>query len=339
MRAASFPGKRILTRFSTRWTIVNTLKILEIMSKALSFDRYSQQVRSFFDLPINFEASHGKAAMFNGKAQVRKLPAMTVGRFSGESHSAKHPTRCTGEAVLALNLILRGEGYFEEGRSFGRLKPLDFAITESASGANWRFTDDFDEFVLRIPLASLPRSARHVDKIRGRVLPPGMHSRLLTRFLAEAAQLPDAVVPSALSGVESAVIGLLDGALLEAAGGFAPEALSKDALLSVILDDMRAAMGNPNLSPVEIASRHQISVRFLHQLFADTDQTCMEALREMRLTRARELLEQSRLSVTDVAMEVGFSRLETFSRHFKQRFGLSPASFRQALPGLRQESW
>ncbi|HLO99008.1 MAG TPA: AraC family transcriptional regulator [Fimbriimonas sp.] len=48
-----------------------------------------------------------------------------------------------------------------------------------------------------------------------------------------------------------------------------------------------------------------------------------------RLERAKQLLDQSQESISNVAIEVGFSGLATFSRAFSQRFGLSPKEYRK----------
>lgn len=54
--------------------------------------------------------------------------------------------------------------------------------------------------------------------------------------------------------------------------------------------------------------------------------------RELRLERARELLEQTSLSVLEVAMATGFGSVEHFSRSYKALFGTSPGRARP-VPG------
>lgn len=48
-----------------------------------------------------------------------------------------------------------------------------------------------------------------------------------------------------------------------------------------------------------------------------------------RLERAKQLLDNSTDSISEIAIEVGFSGLATFSRAFSQRFGLSPKDYRK----------
>jgi AraC family carnitine catabolism transcriptional activator len=50
-----------------------------------------------------------------------------------------------------------------------------------------------------------------------------------------------------------------------------------------------------------------------------------------RLAKAHKLLQQTDLSVTEVAVSAGFTSLEHFSRVYRQTFGVSPSGDRQQL--------
>ena len=57
--------------------------------------------------------------------------------------------------------------------------------------------------------------------------------------------------------------------------------------------------------------------------------TIPEFLRSERLLEAERLLQHSSLSVTDIALELGFSSAANFSTAFRQHSGLTPGSFRE----------
>jgi len=66
----------------------------------------------------------------------------------------------------------------------------------------------------------------------------------------------------------------------------------------------------------------------LYEAFAVDGQAVMDALREMRLERARSLIERSqRLNVGAVAWRCGFASQSGFSRLFKTRFGSTPSEW------------
>jgi AraC-like DNA-binding protein len=58
-------------------------------------------------------------------------------------------------------------------------------------------------------------------------------------------------------------------------------------------------------------------------------------LRERRLTRARQLLAVSDLSVTDICFAVGFESLGSFCTLFRKSEGMTPAAYRAAQVARR----
>jgi DNA-binding response OmpR family regulator len=65
------------------------------------------------------------------------------------------------------------------------------------------------------------------------------------------------------------------------------------------------------------------------KILALTRKTPVEFIRNMRLQRAAQLLSQSRLTVAEVAYEVGFNNPKNFSRYFKEEFDILPSQFQK----------
>lgn len=61
------------------------------------------------------------------------------------------------------------------------------------------------------------------------------------------------------------------------------------------------------------------------------DMTFYEYLNEKRITKAEELLYTTVLSITDIAMNSGFSSISAFNRTFKSIKGCSPSEYRNKL--------
>lgn len=83
------------------------------------------------------------------------------------------------------------------------------------------------------------------------------------------------------------------------------------------------------LSIAAIARRVSMSARGLEQLFArQMGETPGAYFLALRLGAARRLVNDTPLSVTDIASRTGFSSQPAFSRAFRRQFGLSPSQSR-----------
>lgn len=90
-----------------------------------------------------------------------------------------------------------------------------------------------------------------------------------------------------------------------------------------------------DLDAAAIAQGAGCSRTRLYEAFAEQGQTIMDTLREIRLQRARGMIERSaRLHIGSVAWHCGFADQSAFSKLFKARFGLTPSDWhRQSLGG------
>ena len=98
-----------------------------------------------------------------------------------------------------------------------------------------------------------------------------------------------------------------------------------------ILADMRTHLGDPGLSPAEVAARHHISVRYLHRLLQREGLRFGEWVRRNRLeSTRRELADPARTTtpVAAIARRWGFTDAAHFSKAFRAAYGLSPRDWR-----------
>lgn len=80
----------------------------------------------------------------------------------------------------------------------------------------------------------------------------------------------------------------------------------------------------------EIARRVGVSTRVLQRRFKQqTGLTLLEFRRQRCLDRARQLLEESSLSIGEIAHQVGFGHVSNFTTAYRRRFGLTPAEQRR----------
>ncbi|WP_433286023.1 GlxA family transcriptional regulator [Pseudonocardia sp. CA-142604] len=117
--------------------------------------------------------------------------------------------------------------------------------------------------------------------------------------------------------------------------GPAPVLGSGDALASLL--DWLAEHLHEHLDLQRIAERAHLSTRTLLRHFrAHTGSTPKEWIIRRRVEAARALLEETDLTVSQVAHNTGFGSAETMRRAFAVRVGVSPRDYRSAT---RARSW
>ena len=102
-----------------------------------------------------------------------------------------------------------------------------------------------------------------------------------------------------------------------------------DDRLAAALELMESHPGEP-LTRSEAARRVGLSTRQLDRLFAEKMRTSYAGhYRRLRLERARDLLRQSAVPITEIALGCGFSSASHFGRAYREAFGVTPASERR----------
>ncbi|MCG4454056.1 MULTISPECIES: GlxA family transcriptional regulator [unclassified Pseudomonas] len=105
--------------------------------------------------------------------------------------------------------------------------------------------------------------------------------------------------------------------------------------LKLALELMHNNIDEP-LTVDEIAACVNISRRQIERLFCRYVQaTPSRYYLELRLTRARQLLQQTNKSLTDIAVASGFVSISHFRRCFREFFEISPGRFRATAQGRR----
>jgi AraC-like DNA-binding protein len=134
--------------------------------------------------------------------------------------------------------------------------------------------------------------------------------------------------------VEQLIIAAIDAVI-------AAQAVDAKRLLPPLLDHrLRAAIGlmrthvSEKFAIDEIAARVGLSRAHLFTLFRDQLNTTPQVFwSAVRVEEAMRRLIRERESLTDVALDLGFSAPSNFSRFFKEHTGVSPSTFRKAATG------
>ena len=154
-------------------------------------------------------------------------------------------------------------------------------------------------------------------------------ARLLVRYMnALAAELPTLDPHTVITAANIALELLRTVVEPELPTGRGAE---RAALRADIRRHVRAHLRDQDLSPTSIAREFAMSIRALHALFEQGDESVAELIRNERLQRCLEDVQQRNGgSITEIAFRWGFCDAAHFSRVFKRRFGATPSEVRHA---------
>lgn len=104
-----------------------------------------------------------------------------------------------------------------------------------------------------------------------------------------------------------------------------------ERFITKVMASIEAHIGDEHFSVENLRREAGFSnMHFYRKIKALSGQTPSEFLRSMRLKRAAYLLAKKSDHVTQIAYSVGFGSVSYFSKCFKEEFGVTPGSFRNA---------
>lgn len=108
-----------------------------------------------------------------------------------------------------------------------------------------------------------------------------------------------------------------------------PESKSPDErLLERVIKVIGAHLNDPNLTTDMIAKEVGLSrVHLYRKLKELTNQSARDYVRNIRLTKAAELLAEKKVAVSEVANLVGFSKANNFATAFRELYGMTPTQY------------
>ena len=97
-----------------------------------------------------------------------------------------------------------------------------------------------------------------------------------------------------------------------------------------VLDYIAAHYGEENLSTAQIAESFHFSPAYMNVLFKqEMKVTLKQYLSNYRLERAKKLLEQGYMKVTEIAEKCGYANANYFAKVFRDSTGMTPVEYRE----------
>ncbi len=229
---------------------------------------------------------------------------------------------------ILLHLQSRGTSVTGQGHQRGRLEAGQGLLCNPDRDYSLEFAQDYEMYVLRLPVAPLAAQVSGLDLARATAQPLDSHfSKLLLAFLEAAWQ------QAALLGddaewrdcVGRTAADLVVRAIHRSKIAAAPE--PGQVLRNAILTYIREHLADPELRTSAMAQALGVSNRTVQSVFEKMGTTASAYVLKERLTLAAARLCRGSVSITELAFDVGFNAPAYFSRCFHHHYGQSPRDF------------
>jgi len=313
-----------------RWSVsgVGSAQRLESWSEILAATHVAFEVRRTWRTPSRFQGVVTRRRL-DGLMLVDCAATPFVGHRNTGLIDGGAAQRAR-EAILGLQFVARGvELVRERGRRLA-VSAGDVVLWDGLQPTEVEIIEPFFKRTLIFPrervLAMCPRLGE-LD-----AFPPldrNGPARLLVRYVnglaAELARLDAAARRAAATAALELLRGVIDPSLPPS------RQAAREAMRAEVRRYVRSHLQDPRLGPATIARAHSMSVRALHALFEDCEESVAGLVRRERLSRCLEDLQRGDCgSVTEIAFRWGFTDAAHFSRAFKHAFGVTPSEVRRA---------
>lgn len=275
----------------------------------------------------------------DGEIAAGRLGPVGVGRVETTTpHSVHRTPRLISSADPELYRVLlpmSGSPVLVQGGRSTRLNAGEFVIYDFARPYDLVYDASVDLAVFSFPRETLALPGNLVADLTAVPISADDGAAALAAPLLRRIALDlESYRPATAARLSTVVMDLVGTAVAERADR--PDAVPAEQRSRVLLLDVHAYidahLGDPGLSPADVAAAHHISLRQLHRLFEKEQTTVAAWIRRRRLERCRRDLSDPALRaipVGAIAARWGLPDAAHFSRVFRQAYGMPPAEYRR----------
>ncbi|WP_258078380.1 helix-turn-helix domain-containing protein [Xanthomonas arboricola] len=265
---------------------------------------------------------------FDAHLQVRPMGPLDLCSLSAPLHywerTPRH-LRSGPDEDLWLGFTEHGYGQLEQGGRRTALAADNLVLYDAAQTFRFRL-GGHDNHLLRIPRPLLSRRLPRAGEQTAIVLDerqPGVGP--LRELMRQAGTTPAWLRDAPLAGRVAQT--LLDLLVLSLETHDPARAGAEQDLYGRIMAYVQRHLAEPDLDVERLARAHHVSIRTVTRAFARHQTSPMAAVWQARLQASREAIECGRVrSVSQAALESGFSDFSHFSHAFRRAFGVAPLS-------------
>lgn len=240
------------------------------------------------------------------------------------------------ENCFWMVIPLEGEMEAADGRHALQLAEGDIAYGAGSFRTSLTMPGDHRLLLVKVPSShpALRSRSQLPESVNNLISGKGL-GRMLSGLLRAVADTIGEITDDQLRPLELALPEFISTTLLDAApakemGGAAG---ARAAILDRVFQTIEMRLSDPSLNIHMVASEHGISPRYLQKLFEEHGESFSQHVKLSRLERCRLDLGSplhSQRSISEILFQWGFNDSASFSRAFRERYGVSPREYRKS---------
>ncbi|MEU0795821.1 helix-turn-helix domain-containing protein [Amycolatopsis sp. NPDC005961] len=280
----------------------------------------------FVPLAVEPVGSALRGRVAGGDVAETRLRRIRATRHTFERRTRDIRTEDPG--VLHLLLQDHGQATVEQDGRTATLTPGDLLFYDSSRAFAFRTGEEFQFTICLLPKRLLPVPEKVQKDHTARIFSSqeGVGTAAAALLTSMARQVTEAA-PRQQLALQQAMVSVYVALMSEDGIGGSPPEIHLSLAKSFIVRNL----GDPKLSPADVAASCNLSLSYLHRIFSGDGTTVAGYLREQRLQAAHRDLSSAAVDepVIQVAQRWGITDAAHFSRMFKKHFGLTPGDLRR----------
>ena len=272
--------------------------------------------------------------LFKGEIVKVATDEIQLSRVTATAHRVRrlreHIEPSSGD-ICFINLQISGVGRTRQRGHEFICHPLDIAVVDTSEEFEIQHWAAFDLYSLALPKLLVPDGL--LERGGARLSQSGV-SREIAQTMLNYASLglhTGVRTPVPLNIVTRHIVELL-ACLNEPLENEQEAEPTQNARLAAMRNFIQRNLEDEYLSAEKLSTTFGISTRYVHKLFSATGQTVSDYVCELRIARSCQMLEQpefARMTITELALHIGFRDISYFNRRFKQAIGETPSDYRK----------
>jgi AraC-like DNA-binding protein len=297
-------------------------------------DRVEAFREAFGRAILRFEMEPLPGTPLEADMLLRAFPGLGMASGVLSPMRNRHTAELIDNDDFVLAIVRRGHAVLERGGRTIDVRAGQAVLTANDDLATFTGHTQTHVINFRLSRERFKACIRGLGDALGRVILPESPALRLMNSYADILNAPQASEQADLRDLAAAhlydLAALSVGATLETLQVASGRGL-RAARLAAVYREFERSVLNPEFSLTALAGRLAVTPRYVQRLLAEAGTSFSDELTRRRLTRARDMLASVNtlhLSVTEIALECGFSTVAHFHRMFRREFAETPGDVR-----------